>query len=97
MKIRERNGQPFISDNGNLILDWQYGAIDDPYGVEMKLKAITGVVDSGIFAKVAAQVIVAEGSSIRKIVADNDFSNETRMQWNCSSAKSTDEQLNIEN
>ena len=71
VKIRERNGQPFISDNANLILDWQYGAIDDPHGVEMKLKGITGVVDSGIFAKVAAQVIVAGGSSIRKISRKN--------------------------
>jgi ribose 5-phosphate isomerase len=34
----------------------------------MKLKAITGVVDSGIFSKVAAMVIVAEGSSIRKLL-----------------------------
>jgi len=67
VKIRERNGNPFVSDNGNIIVDWQYGAIDDPHGVEMKLKAITGVVDSGIFAKVAAQVIVAGESSIRKV------------------------------
>ena len=39
VKIRERNGQPFVSDNGNTILDWQYGAIDDPHGVEIKLKS----------------------------------------------------------
>jgi len=67
VKIRERNGRPFVSDNGNTIVDWQYGAIDDPRAVEMKLKSITGVVDSGIFSNVAAQVIVAEGSSIRKL------------------------------
>lgn len=71
VKIRERNGQPFVSDNGNAILDWQHGAIDDPHGVEIKLKTITGVVDSGIFAKVAAQVIVAGGSSIRKLSRKN--------------------------
>jgi ribose 5-phosphate isomerase len=33
----------------------------------MKLKAITGVVDSGIFSNVAAMVIVAGASSIRKL------------------------------
>src|SRR6185295_3408712 len=49
VKIRERNGLPFVSDNGNNIVDWQCGAIDDPHGVGMKLKSITGVVDSGIF------------------------------------------------
>jgi ribose 5-phosphate isomerase len=37
----------------------------------MKLKSITGVVDSGIFAKVAAEVIIAGGSSIRKLSRKN--------------------------
>jgi ribose 5-phosphate isomerase A len=67
VKIREKDGRPFVSDNGNYIIDWQYGAIEDPNGTEMKLKGITGVVDSGIFSKVAEMVIVAEGSSIRKL------------------------------
>src|SRR5205809_2554541 len=65
--IREKDGRPFVSDNGNTILDWQHGAIYDPHGVEAKLKGITGVVDSGIFSNVAAMVIVAGGSSIRKL------------------------------
>jgi ribose 5-phosphate isomerase A len=68
VKIREKNGRSFVSDNGNTILDWQHDAIDDPYGTELKLKAITGVVDSGIFSNVAAMVIVAEGTSIRKLL-----------------------------
>jgi len=68
VKIREKNGRPFVSDNGNTILDWQHDAIYDPGGVETKLKSITGVVDSGIFSNVAAMVIVAGGSSIRKIL-----------------------------
>ena len=67
VKVREREGRTFVSDNGNYILDWQYGVIDQPNSVELKLKAITGVVDSGIFSKVAAAVIVAEGTSIRKL------------------------------
>lgn len=65
--LREKGGKTFVSDNGNYILDWQYGVIDQPNAVEMKLKAITGVVDSGIFSKVAAAVIIAEGTSIRKL------------------------------
>jgi ribose 5-phosphate isomerase A len=71
VKIREKNGRPFVSDNGNTILDWQHDAIEDPHGVEMKLKAITGVVDSGIFSNVAAMVIVAGGASIRKLSRKN--------------------------
>src|SRR2546426_3571167 len=50
-RVRERNGQPFVSDNGNSIVDWSHGVIDDPAGLEKQLKSVTGVVDSGIFSK----------------------------------------------
>jgi ribose 5-phosphate isomerase A len=65
--VREKNGKPFVSDNGNTILDWKHGLIDDPAGLERQLKGMTGVVDSGIFAGVAAAVIVAASSGIRKL------------------------------
>src|SRR5438093_8253605 len=68
-KVREKNGQPFISDNGNSIVDWSHGIIDDPGKLEKRLKSITGVVDSGIFAGVADCVIVAGAQGIRKISA----------------------------
>jgi ribose 5-phosphate isomerase A len=61
-RIREK-----ITDNGNVILDWKHGAIDDPAGLERQLKSMTGVVDSGIFAGVADSVIVAGTSGIRKL------------------------------
>lgn len=63
--VRETNGKPFISDNGNHILDWKSGPIDDPAAVEKELKATTGIVDSGIFADVADVVIVAGTSGIQ--------------------------------
>ena len=66
-RIREKNGQPFVSDNLNTILDWKHGAIDDPAALEKQLKSMTGVVDSGIFAGVAQCVIVAASSGIRKL------------------------------
>lgn len=65
--VRQKDGQPYVTDNGNLILDWSAGPIDDPAAVEKRLKAMTGVVDSGIFAGVASRVIVAGKSGIRKI------------------------------
>lgn len=63
--IREKSGKVFISDNGNNILDWKSGPIDDPAALEKDLKAMTGVVDSGIFANVANVVIVAGTSGIQ--------------------------------
>ena len=64
--VREKNGRPFISDNGNNILDWNTAPIDDPVSMERQLKAMTGVVDSGIFANVADVVIVAGASGIQR-------------------------------
>jgi ribose 5-phosphate isomerase A len=64
---RQKGGQPFITDNGNLILDWTYGPIDQPDLLEKQLKGLTGVVDSGIFARVAARVIVAGTTGVRSL------------------------------
>ena len=57
--VREENGKPFVSDNGNTIVDWKSGPIDNPAALEKQLKTMTGVVDSGVFAGVASSVIVA--------------------------------------
>jgi ribose 5-phosphate isomerase A len=65
-EVRRRNGKVFVSDNGNYIVDWKSGVIDDPVGTEKRLKSITGVVDSGIFADVADLVIVAGASGIQR-------------------------------
>ena len=64
---REKDGKRFVSDNGNLILDWRYGVIEQPSLFGKQLKGITGVVDSGIFADVADLVIVATSTGIRKL------------------------------
>jgi ribose 5-phosphate isomerase A len=66
-KIREREGKPFVSDNGNLILDWWHEPIDQPIALEKQIKGVTGVVDSGIFANVAGLVIAATSTGIRML------------------------------
>jgi ribose 5-phosphate isomerase A len=64
--VRTKNDKPFVSDNGNYTVDWKSGPIDDPAAVEKQLKAMTGVVDSGIFTGVANLVIVAGASGIQR-------------------------------
>ena len=66
-RVREKNGQIFVSDNGNSILDWKHGVITNPAALEKQLKSMTGVLDSGIFANVANCVIVASADGIRKL------------------------------
>lgn len=65
--IRHIDGKPFISDNGNFVLDWAHGRVDHPAELEKQLKGLTGVVDSGIFTDVANLVIAATTTGIRKL------------------------------
>jgi ribose 5-phosphate isomerase A len=57
-------GEPPVSDNGNPILECQTGPIADPAALEMKLRAIPGVVGTGLFVGMADPVIVQEGDVV---------------------------------
>ena len=48
---------PVITENGNLILDVRFAEITDM--LELKLKAITGVIESGLFINYNVEVLVA--------------------------------------
>ncbi|RNJ78512.1 MAG: ribose 5-phosphate isomerase A [Nitrosopumilus sp. B06] len=44
-------GYPFITENGNIILDCDFGVITTPMPLTRKIKQIPGVIESGIFSK----------------------------------------------
>ena len=44
-------GYPFFTENGNIILDCDFGTIKNPKVLTQKIKGITGVLESGIFLK----------------------------------------------
>jgi ribose 5-phosphate isomerase A len=46
-------GYPFITENGNLILDTAFASIKDPRAKEIELKSIPGVMEVGIFTRKA--------------------------------------------
>jgi ribose 5-phosphate isomerase A len=54
------DGKPFRTDSGNYLLDCHFGSIDDPPALAAKLKAIIGVVDSGLFIHVARRALVGQ-------------------------------------
>ena len=47
--LRKRDDQPFITDEGNLILDLSLEAIPDPAALNRCLNALPGVVENGLF------------------------------------------------
>jgi ribose 5-phosphate isomerase A len=58
-KVRQAGGQPFITDNGNIILDCGLKPISNPVKLERELLAIPGVVGTGLFLGMATTVLVA--------------------------------------
>ena len=62
------NGDPYRTDNGNLILDCRFdGGIEDPAGLEGRLARRAGVVESGLFLKLACEVVVAGAGGVRRL------------------------------
>jgi ribose 5-phosphate isomerase A len=56
--LRSVDSKPYITDNGNYILDCAFGSIPDPAGLDQTLKLLTGVVETGLFVGVVDTVIV---------------------------------------
>jgi ribose 5-phosphate isomerase A len=71
------NGAPYLTDNGNHILDCAFGAIDDPEALDDALKLVPGVVESGLFLGIADIGIVAGPKGIEVLSAtEADFNEE---------------------
>jgi ribose 5-phosphate isomerase A len=55
------DGRPFVTDNGNWIIDVAGWDIGDARGLESRIGAIVGVVESGLFAWRPADVAIVAG------------------------------------
>jgi ribose 5-phosphate isomerase A len=65
--LRLVEGKPFVSDNGNLILDCAIGPLETPAALDGEIRSIPGVVDTGLFLGTAHTVLVAEGGMVREL------------------------------
>lgn len=57
--LRKSNGENFFTDNGNLIADCNFYPIEDPAALDIKLKMIPGVVETGLFLNTKVTSILA--------------------------------------
>jgi len=65
--LRKRDGEPFVTDGGHLILDASFGRIPDPLALSDALHAIPGVVEHGLFLQMADLAVVAEPDGVKTI------------------------------
>ncbi|WP_455378275.1 ribose-5-phosphate isomerase RpiA [Petrachloros mirabilis] len=56
--LRERNGAPYKTEAGNLIVDVHLARIDQPRELEMTLNQIPGIVETGLFVNRTDLLIV---------------------------------------
>lgn len=66
-RLRLSQGQPFVTDNGNLIIDLAMGKITDPSALERRLKSLPGVVEVGLFVGMTDLVVVGSDAGSRTI------------------------------
>lgn len=70
--LREKDGQPVMTDEGNLILDLDLGVIPDAPRLARALSAIAGVVEHGLFLDICNLAIIgrADGSVVELMRED---------------------------
>ena len=60
-------GQPFHTDQGNIILDCDFGPIGEPAALARKMEARAGIVEHGLFIGMARDVVVAGAGGVRHL------------------------------
>ena len=56
---KSEKGTPIITDEGNYIIDANFGVIQKPYELSAKLESRAGIVEHGLFLDLTSKVIVA--------------------------------------
>jgi len=65
---RAADGQPFLTDENNYILDCAFNGIPDARALNVAIHAIAGVVEHGLFIGMAAQVFVAGTEGVSTMI-----------------------------
>ena len=65
--LRTADGAPVRTDNGNAILDLSVQAIEDPEALEEAIRAVPGVVGTGLFLGMAHEVLVEGDGAVESL------------------------------
>ena len=65
----DKAGKPFVTENGNLILDCSFGRIVEPFDLAAALRIIPGVIEHGLFIGLCDQAFIAGPDGVETILA----------------------------
>jgi len=67
-KLRtRRDGSPYVTDNGNEILDCSFGKIEDPAELARELGNVPGIIEHGLFIGLAKLVMMGRGDGVEEL------------------------------
>jgi ribose 5-phosphate isomerase A len=58
---------PVVTDNNNFIVDAHFGAIDTPRELNLTLKEIPGVIETGLFIEIADTAYIGKPNTVQEI------------------------------
>ncbi|WP_336342862.1 ribose-5-phosphate isomerase RpiA [Halalkalicoccus ordinarius] len=64
LREAERKDGPVVTENANLVIDCDFGSIEDPAGLAADLSAIPGVVEHGLFVGLIDEVVVGTATGV---------------------------------
>jgi len=65
VRLRKRDDDIFITDNGNYIIDCSFESITDPKGLESQINNLPGVMENGLFLGLADFVIIGTEDGVK--------------------------------
>jgi ribose 5-phosphate isomerase A len=74
---RGADGQPFVTDEGNRIIDCRFVGIDDPDELNAQLRSVVGALGTGLFLGLCDLLIVGHPDHVERIERPADPSSST--------------------
>ena len=65
-----QNNSPFLTDQGNLIIDWSFGKMKNPSSIADQMSQRAGIIEHGLFIGTASDIIIASSHGLKHIIVD---------------------------
>jgi ribose 5-phosphate isomerase A len=66
-ELRMQDSTPFVTDEGNFILDCRFGPIADAALLDQKIRSVPGVMAHGLFLGFADRVLIGTADGVREM------------------------------
>lgn len=65
LRVAKNKVGPTITDNGNFVVDVDFGVIEEPKNLNLQLKSIPGVIETGLFPEMADIIYIGKPTTVQ--------------------------------